>query len=100
MTVELWSARGPTHTRSSAPHAPAGPQEGIVAAGRRIVQRYASAWVARWRHPSMRAGCASRPLAVSWIGARTACGDGGGPDGEPHGPLRGIRAAPRGGTHM
>src|SRR4029450_6006046 len=58
-------------TLASAPHALAGPQEGIVAAGRWIVQRYASARGTRWRPHRTRAGGASRPPAAAGIGART-----------------------------
>src|SRR5215813_768140 len=36
-------------TLASAPHALAGPQARIVATRRRIVQRYAAVWGARWR---------------------------------------------------
>jgi hypothetical protein len=86
-------------TRSSVPHALAGHHESIVAAGRRIVHRYASARVAHWKPYGTRAGGASCPPAAAWIGARAARDDGGSPDGEPRGPRRSIHAARQEAAH-
>jgi hypothetical protein len=60
--------------RSRAPSTRAGPHADIVAAGRRIVHHASSAWGARRRYRSTRAGGSARPLAAAWIGARTAHG--------------------------